>query len=167
MNNKKNKRAGKTQPEPVKQPAIGTPQVCGFSDGREAAASILDLIEKAHSGEVSQNDMRPAIFPAPGFLPGTLTLICSMPGQGNTAYLANIASELAGQGRYAAVFLPGLTRDNFFFRIICLRTGADYGKLRMGYFTREDWHGINGAANKLRLSGLYFSRQRIMSDDDI
>ena len=168
MENKKKNIIGKVKPKLVKHPNPEIPRVCGFSDGSDAAISILDMIEKTHRGdEMPPNGIQLDVFPPHGLLPGTLTLISSMPGQGRTAYLANIASELARKERSVAVFLPNLTIDKFVTRMICIRTGLDVSRVCYGFLTREHWASINDAAKQLGQSGVYFSQQTIMSAGDI
>jgi len=159
---KKNGAAGKAKPKPGKTSKTEMPVVKGFSTGRETAVSMLRKMEDYHllpPKKVIPMD----IFPGQGLLPGTLTLICSMPGAGKTAYLANLVFKLAQDGRCAAVFLPAITAEGFVSRMVCIGSGAGYFQMMRGCIPRETWAKMTTAAAQLAGSGIYYSNLKTMT----
>jgi len=165
MKNKKHEISEKGTSEPVIKP-VAIPLIPGFDNGKETACSYLAKLEKAHLNTVEKG-IGMDIFPGPGLREGKLTILCSMPSQGKTAYLANIVSELALQGRNVGVFLPDMPPEWFVARVLSLRTGADYTHLRRGTFPRDTWIKLKKAEEDLAQSGIYFSQLSSMNYWDI
>lgn len=136
----------------------------GFVSARELMPGVLKKMEAEFSG--LGVGLAPDLVPG-GLLPGTLSVICSMPSIGKTAYLVNLALQLQSLGKNTAVFLPDLTSQEFLLRAMCARALVNLHALRAGRLPREKWAELMRAAETVSSPGLYFCRSSLMTDRDV
>lgn len=135
-----------------------------FISSGDLAVSVLKKMEES----CSETPARPGLDLLPGSLaPGTLTVICSLPHLGKSAYLVNLALELLDKKRNTAVFLPEYSAEEFTFKAICARAEVNYSKALLGSIPREKWPALTRAAGQLLDPGLFLSRSCKMTAADI
>ena len=109
------------------------------------------------------SDIRPELnfYPGPDFGRGEVSLIASRPSQGKTAFITSVLNNLMTSGKYnAAVFLPDMPTAEFFSRLVANRAGVDYGKVKRGFITRDDWLLLHKAQVRLSKSRLWISASK-------
>ncbi len=139
--------------------------VYGFRTGLQIAGPLKGKIGKGYAAR--QSDSGLAIIPPPALIPGSLTVVCALPGQGKSAYLLNLALERQKLGCNVGVFLPDDTADEFMLKAVCLQANAKYDQLQRGSMPREKRESVNASADKLSKPGLYFSKRTTMTAQDI
>jgi len=150
--------AGKIDIKAAKNSLVKLPVVKDFNTGKEVAEATVQKLEDFCNAPAK--GIASELFPQSGLPPGTLTIICSMPSQGKTAYLANVAMELARTGRCAAIFLPDGTQEEFVSKMLAIGSGLRYYKIMRGELPRQDWSRLAAAKEEIAGSGLYFSELR-------
>jgi len=156
----KRRVAGKIDIKAAKNSLAKIPAVKEFNTVREVVEATVRKLEDFYNAPAK--GIAQELFPPSGLPPGTLTIICSMPSQGKTAYLANMALELARSGRCAAVFLPDGTQEEFVSKMLAIGSSLKYRQLMRGYLTREDWPRLAAVKEEIAKAGLYFSELRNM-----
>lgn len=136
----------------------------GFKTAADATPSIIEKLEKRLAA--ATHPPEPQLLSAMA-KPGTVTIICSAPSIGKSAYLRNIALELQEQGKNAAIFLPDYTAEEFITRAICAKAGLNLHRYLNGELPRDKWKLFTGTADKLKARGLYFSDETHMNTNTI
>ncbi len=100
-------------------------------------------------------------YPGPDFGRGEVSLISSPPCQGKTAFITSVLNNLITSGKYnAAVFLPDMPTAEFFSRLVANRAGVDYGKVKRGFITRDDWMLLHKAMTRFSKAKLWISTSK-------
>ncbi|MCX5790696.1 MAG: hypothetical protein NTY45_00510, partial [Elusimicrobia bacterium] len=136
-----------------------------FENGADLTRSVLKKTDYSRSGRLQAGALD--LIPAPAFEPGALTLVCSMPSQGKSAYLANIALELQAKKRNAAIFLPDSDAEEFILKALCASAGVSYYSVIEGRLTVKNREAFMAAAGRFSRPGLYFSKNSIITAETI
>lgn len=139
--------------------------ICNFQTIGEASDLILNNLEKNCSGPKTEPLLD--IFPDAGLQPGALTVVCSMPGIGKTAYLANVALGLAKKGKNVAIFLPDCTPGEFIYTAAAVNSGDFVGKVGRYRGPKSLFNEFRAAAGQLPRTGLFLSKRSILDLCDI
>ncbi|MEI7482178.1 MAG: DnaB-like helicase C-terminal domain-containing protein [Elusimicrobiota bacterium] len=100
-------------------------------------------------------------YPDTHFGCGEVSLISSRPSQGKTAFITSVLNNLITSGKYnAAVFLPDMPTAEFFSRLVASRAGVDYGKVKRGFITRDDWMLLHKTMTRLSKARLWISASK-------
>ena len=104
-----------------------------------------------------------------GLHPGDLMIVAARPGMGKTAFVLNLAVNVAspqqvtvpgptdeGYGRESekpgygvAFFSLEMPKEQVAARMVCAEARVDLGRLRQGYLSSEDWANLTSAASVL------------------
>lgn len=133
---------------------------CNFQTIGEASDLILNNLEKNCSGPKLEPLLD--IFPDAGLQPGALTVVCSMPSIGKTAYLANVALGLVKKGKNVAVFLPDSTPGEFIYTAAAVNPGDFRNKVCRYPGPKSLFNEFRTAAGQLPRTGLYLSKRSIL-----
>ena len=92
-----------------------------------------------------------------GFQPGNLIVIAARPAMGKSAWVANIAENVAvKQGLPVAFFSLEMSEVELAQRFIACRARIAGDKLRKGKVSQRDWPKVIRAANELEEAPLWF-----------
>ena len=100
-------------------------------------------------------------------VPGTVTVICSSPVIGKSAYLTNLAIEAQDKKLNMAVFLTESSTQEFSFKAICARAKTNGFGLMRGRFIREKWPDIKRSTKEFSAPGLYFADRSTLTVGEI
>ena len=107
-------------------------------------------------------------YHGPDFVRGEVSLVSSRPSQGKTAFITAALNNLITTGKYnAAVFLPDMPTADFFSRLVANRAGMDYGKVKRGFITRDDWLLLHKAMTHLSKARLWVSASKRFSSTSV
>jgi replicative DNA helicase len=89
-----------------------------------------------------------------GLHDGELTIVAARPGQGKTAMVLNVATNIASplDGRSTSgviVFSLEMPREQLATRMVCSEGRVDLGKMRQGFLQDRDWNSLTEAASFL------------------
>ncbi len=125
-----------------------------FSNSGQAAESMLKKMKATCGAPRPESNLD--LFPAPGLLPGSLHIVCSVPGMGGSAYILNLALELQAKGKNVAVFLTDCAAAEFIFKAICARAQVNAGSLCNRPLGEKAVKNLSAAVKSLARPGLYF-----------
>jgi len=85
-----------------------------------------------------------------------LVILAARPSMGKTALALNIARNVAVDANIGvAVFSIEMSREQLSMRLLCSEARIDSSRLRSGFFSREDWVNLTGAAEVLSEAPIY------------
>ena len=92
-----------------------------------------------------------------GLHPGNLILLAGRPGHGKTSLAMNIAANviLRKEAQAVAFFSMEMSQEDIADRLIACEAGVSLQKIRSGYFKREHWPNLTGAAARLAEAPLF------------
>lgn len=94
-------------------------------------------------------------FKTAGLQPSDLVLIAARPSMGKTAFVLNIAQNIAfKQGKAAAIFSLEMSKEQLVNRLFSLQSGVDAQKLRTGNLDESDWEMLIEGATDIGQSKL-------------
>lgn len=94
-------------------------------------------------------------FKTAGLQPSDLILIAARPSMGKTAFVLNIAQNIAfKQGKAAAIFSLEMSKEQLVNRLFSLQSGVDAQKLRTGNLDEADWEMLIEGATDIGQSHL-------------
>ena len=90
-----------------------------------------------------------------GLQPSDLILIAARPSMGKTAFVLNIAQNIAfKQHKSCAIFSLEMSKEQLVNRLFSLQSGVDAQKLRTGNLNDSDWESLIEGATSIAESGL-------------
>ena len=119
---------------------------------KDVVLSALDKIEKASKNKGTVTGIPTGFldldYKTSGFQPSDLILIAARPSMGKTAFVLNIAQNMAfKEGKTVAIFSLEMSKEQLVNRLFSLESRVDSQALRTGNLTDEDWAKlIEGAA---------------------
>jgi len=119
---------------------------------KEVVLNALDKIEKASKNKGTVTGIPTGFidldYKTSGFQPSDLILIAARPSMGKTAFVLNIAQNMAfKEGKTVAIFSLEMSKEQLVNRLFSLESKVDSQALRTGNLTDEDWAKlIEGAA---------------------
>jgi replicative DNA helicase len=121
----------------------------------------VDRLEKLSTGEIeltgTPSGFRDIDALTGGFQPGNLIVIAARPAMGKSAWVANIAENVAvKQKRPVAFFSLEMSEVELAQRFIACRARIPGDRLRKGKVSQKDWPRVIRAANELEDAPLWF-----------
>ena len=119
---------------------------------KQVVLSALDKIEKASKNKGTVTGIPTGFidldYKTSGFQPSDLILIAARPSMGKTAFVLNVAQNMAfKEGKTVAIFSLEMSKEQLVNRLFSLESKVDSQALRTGNLTDEDWAKlIEGAA---------------------
>lgn len=119
---------------------------------KQVVLNALDKIEKASKNKGNVTGIPTGFidldYKTSGFQPSDLILIAARPSMGKTAFVLNVAQNMAfKEGQTVAVFSLEMSKEQLVNRLFSLESKVDAQVLRNGNLTDEDWAKlIEGAA---------------------
>lgn len=80
---------------------------------------------------------------------GQFVIVASRPGVGKSAFLGNIARNVAGSGLGVALFSLEMTTFEVVMRLLCSESGIPFDGIRAGRATIEEWRALTVGAEGL------------------
>ncbi|QTA80352.1 Replicative DNA helicase [Desulfonema limicola] len=91
-----------------------------------------------------------------GLQPSDLIILAARPSMGKTAFALNLARNAAvNAGVPVAVFSLEMSKEQLSMRMLCAEARVDSSRLRGGFFSRDDWDSLTGAAGVLSEAPIY------------
>jgi replicative DNA helicase len=88
-----------------------------------------------------------------GLHDGDLTIVAARPGIGKTAWVLNVAANVAGPevtpARGVAFFSLEMPKEQLSMRLMCTEARVDLGKARQGFLQDHDWEALTQAALRI------------------
>ncbi len=119
---------------------------------KDVVLNALDRIEKASKSKGTVTGIPTGFidldYKTSGFQPSDLILIAARPSMGKTAFVLNIAQNMAfKEGKTVAIFSLEMSKEQLVNRLFSLESRVDSQALRTGNLSDEDWAKlIEGAA---------------------
>ena len=119
---------------------------------KQVVLNALDKIEKASKNKGTVTGIPTGFidldYKPSGFQPSDLILIAARPSMGKTAFVLNVAQNMAfKEGKTVAIFSLEMSKEQLVNRLFSLESKVDSQALRTGNLTDEDWAKlIEGAA---------------------
>ena len=90
-----------------------------------------------------------------GFHPTELIIIAARPGMGKTAFILNLATSIAADGKTVAIFNLEMNAEQLATRMISSLGQIPLTKLRTGRLEHNDWKRVNEAMSQLADTNIY------------
>ena len=119
---------------------------------KQVVLNALDKIEKASKNKGTVTGIPTGFidldYKTSGFQPSDLILIAARPSMGKTAFVLNVAQNMAfKEEKTVAIFSLEMSKEQLVNRLFSLESKVDSQALRTGNLTDEDWAKlIEGAA---------------------
>ena len=85
-----------------------------------------------------------------GLQPGNLIIIAARPSMGKTTLVLNMAQNIAlEQERPVAIFSLEMPSQDIAMRMLATECRIDFGRLRTGHFSEDDWKPLSEGAGRL------------------
>jgi hypothetical protein len=124
----------------------------GFKTPAQLAAALNARLDRETSP--SKQTLPADLFPPPGVLPGTFSVLASLPSMGRTAFCINLALQLITKGKNVAIFLPDSTAESFLVRAAYTHNKINFSDFRRA--TPEELKKkLKLALDKLPATGLH------------
>ena len=136
-------------------------QASDFRRLNEILGDELDRLEKLSSGDAeltgTPSGFRDIDAITGGFQPGNLIIIAARPAMGKSAWVANIAENVAVKhGMPVAFFSLEMSEVELAQRFISCRARIAGDRLRKGQVSQKDWPRVVRACNELEEAPLWF-----------
>lgn len=96
-----------------------------------------------------------------GLQPGNLIIIAARPSMGKTTLVLNIAQNVAlEQKRPVAVFSLEMPAQDIAMRMLATESRIDFGRLRTGNFSEDQWKPLTEAASRLTKAPIHINDNR-------
>jgi len=93
-----------------------------------------------------------------GLQPSQLILIAGRPSTGKSAFVQNIARNIAVEQKHSVAFFSlEMPKEQILQRMLSAETEIDFAKLLMGRFTEDDWDDITQAAAILLAAPIFIN----------
>lgn len=90
-----------------------------------------------------------------GLQPSDLILIAARPSMGKTAFVLNVASNVAMDGKVVAFFSLEMSKSQLIMRLLAAESSIDASKIKTGELTDDDWNRLVNQADKLVATQFY------------
>ena len=90
-----------------------------------------------------------------GLQPSDLIIIAARPSMGKTAFVLNIAQNIARRNRGVGIISLEMAKEQLVERMFCSHLGVDSWKLRTGRLTDEDFARIGSVMDELTQTHIY------------
>ena len=126
---------------------------------KQVVLNALDKIEKASKNKGTVTGIPTGFidldYKTSGFQPSDLILIAARPSMGKTAFVLNVAQNMAfKEGKTVAIFSLEMSKEQLVNRLFSLESKVDSQALRTGNLTDEDWAKLSEGAAVVGKSNL-------------
>ena len=126
---------------------------------RQVVMNAMDRIEKASRNKGNVTGIPTGFidldYKTAGLQPSDLILIAARPSMGKTAFVLNIAQNVAfKQGMTVAMFSLEMSKEQFVNRLFSLESKVDSQHLRTGNLTDAEWESLIESAGVIGKSNL-------------
>ena len=90
-----------------------------------------------------------------GLQPSDLILIAARPSMGKTAFVLNVATNVANNGGTVAFFSLEMSKTQLVQRILAAESSTDASKLKSGDLTDDEWNNVVAYSDKLVQEEIY------------
>lgn len=127
---------------------------------KDILMATLDRIEKLYESKGSITGLPTGFVDldnlTAGLQPSDLILIAARPSMGKTAFVLNIAQNVAIRAKKTVAFFSlEMSKEQLVQRMLCSEEGIDAHRLRIGALQEKDWEKLMKAANKLSAAPIY------------
>ncbi len=134
----------------------------GVVEMKELVHEVVDQIEKAHHSKQQVTGIPSGLKAfdkmTTGFQKGDLILIAARPSQGKTALAQNIIAHVVIEKNIPVLFFSlEMNRHAIMQRFIASQAGVNLMDIRTGYFKRERWTDLTGAAASFAEAPLFIN----------
>lgn len=103
-----------------------------------------------------------------GLQKSDLIILAGRPSMGKTAFALNIARNVAADTHTpVAVFSLEMAKEQLSMRMLCSEARIDSGRLRSGFFSKDDWYKLTNAAGLLAEAPIFIDDSPDISAMDI
>ena len=96
-----------------------------------------------------------------GLQPGNFIIIAARPSMGKTTLVLNMAQNIAiEQERPVAIFSLEMPAQDIVMRMLSAESRIDFGRLRTGNFSEDDWSPLATSASRLRETSILINDNR-------
>ena len=136
---------------------------------RQVVMNVMDRIEKASRNKGNVTGIPTGFidldYKTAGLQPSDLILIAARPSMGKTAFVLNIAQNVAfKQGMTVAMFSLEMSKEQFVNRLFSLESKVDSQHLRTGNLTDAEWESLIESAGVIGKSNLIIDARRVIKD---
>ena len=128
----------------------------------ETVLKVIDKIEKASRQKSSVTGIATGFTDldrqTSGMQPSDLVLVAAGPSMGKTAFILNMARNMAVNGRTVAIFSLEMSREQLVNRLLSMESHVDSQNLRTGDLSDSGWDSVIEASSEI-------SRWPLMIDD--
>lgn len=130
-----------------------------FTPIRQVVMNAMDKIETAAKNKGSVTGIPTGFtdldYRTAGMQPSDLVLIAARPSMGKTAFVLNIAQQVAfKQNRAVAIFSLEMSKEQLVNRMFSLESSVDAQKLRTGQLNDQEWERLIESAGIIGRSNL-------------
>ncbi len=131
-----------------------------FTPIRQVVMNAMDKIEAASKTKGCVTGIPTGFldldYRTAGMHPSNLVLIAARPAMGKTAFVLNIAQNVAfRQNRTVAIFSLEMSKEELINRMFSLESNVDAQNLRTGQLSDEDWEKLIESAGTIGRSNLF------------
>ena len=126
---------------------------------KQVVLNALDKIEKASKNKGTVTGIPTGFidldYKTSGFQPSDLILIAARPSMGKTAFVLNVAQNMAfKEGKTVAIFSLEMSKEQLVNRLFSLESKVDSQNIRTGNLEDEEWAKLIEGANIIGKSNL-------------
>ena len=127
---------------------------------KDILMATLDRIEKLYESKGSITGLPTGFVDfdnlTAGLQPSDLILVAARPSMGKTAFVLNIAQNIAIRAKKTVAFFSlEMSKEQLVQRMLCSEEGIDAHRLRIGALQEKDWEKLMKAANKLSAAPIF------------
>lgn len=131
-----------------------------FSPIKDVVMSAVDRIDTLYNNKSSLTGLASGFVDldrmTSGLQPSDLILIAARPSMGKTAFVLNIAQNVAIRGKKSvAIFSLEMSKEQLVQRMLCAEAKIDSSRLRIGELKDEDWPKLMTAADRLSQANVF------------
>ena len=103
-----------------------------------------------------------------GFKPGTLNIVAARPGMGKTAFVLNVAANVAEQyHKTVAIFSLEMSKSEICNRLLASKSNTDYKAIERGNITREQEADIIQTLGRISDLPIYIDEKTATTPSDV
>ena len=126
---------------------------------KQVVLNALDKIEKASKNKGTVTGIPTGFidldYKTSGFQPSDLILIAARPSMGKTAFVLNVAQNMAfKEGKTVAIFSLEMSKEQLVNRLLAMESHVDSQNMRTGNLKDEDWTKLVEGADIIGRSNL-------------
>lgn len=133
----------------------------GIEPVQPAVTEMMDLVEHLYEKKRPIGGLTTGFYKldkcTTGFQPGNFIVLAARPGMGKTAFALNILDHVTVVKKTPALFYSlEMTKQEIMFRMVSARANVNLGRLRTGFFLKEQWGPLTKSFEEIYEAPLYF-----------